>query len=68
MTPGPAEVPISRGSQAEQGARLANLDGPFRNNLKLVFVASYQSAVRSRRTVNSIAPSGSSRQRWTSLI
>jgi hypothetical protein len=65
---GPGEVVVRSGRQAEQRARPANLDRPFRNDLKLVSVASHQSTVRGRRIVNSMRPSGSSRHRSTSLM
>ena len=35
--------------QPKQRARLANLDGPFRNDFKFVFLAGHWTAVRSRR-------------------
>jgi hypothetical protein len=56
------------GAQAKQLPRLADFDSPFRNDFQLVVFGCHQSAVRSRRMVNSMAPSGSSRHRSTSLI
>jgi hypothetical protein len=66
IAPIPPENVVFKGDLPR--ARLANFDAPFGNYFKLVFMASHQSAVRSRRMVNSMAPSGSSRHRSTSLI
>jgi hypothetical protein len=65
---GPGEVVVRSGRQAEQSARLANIDCSIWLDLKLVFFAGHQSAVHSRRMVNSTVPSGNSRRRSTSLM
>ena len=54
--------------QAKQRARLTDFDGPFGNDLQVFVFGRHQSAVLSRRMVNSMAPSGSSRHRSTSLM
>lgn len=65
---GTTAVVFRGGRQTKQLPRLADFDGPFRNDFQLVLFGSYQSAVLSRRMVNSMAPSGSSRHVSTSLI
>ncbi len=68
LAAGPAEAGFRGWRQAKQLPGLADLDDLFRNDFKLVVLGRYQSAVLSRRMVNSMAPSGSSRHLSTSLI
>jgi hypothetical protein len=68
LAAGPTEVVVRGGCQTKQGARLADLDCFFRNDFQLAVFGRNQSAVRSRRMVNSMAPSGISRHLSTSLI
>jgi hypothetical protein len=67
LAAGAAEVVVRSGGEAKQLPRLADFDSPFRNDFQLV-AGCHRSAVRSRHMVNSMAPSGSSRHRSTSLI
>jgi len=57
-----------RPMQPEQKVHFPDIDAPVRPDLKLVFLARHQSAVRNLRIVNSIPPLGNSRQLSTSLI
>ena len=68
LAAGPAKVVVRSRRQAKQRPRLADFDGPFGNDLQLFVFRGHQSAVLSRRMVNSMAPSGSSRHCSTSLM
>ena len=68
LVAGPAKVVVRSRRQPKQRARLADFDGPFGNDLQLFVFDGHQSAVLSRRMVNSMALSGSSRHRSTSLM
>jgi hypothetical protein len=68
LAAGPAKVVVRGRRQAKQRTRLADFDGLFWNDLQLFVFGGHQSAVLSRRMVNSMAPSGSSRHRSTSLM
>jgi hypothetical protein len=63
-----AKVVVRSRRQAKQRPRLADFDGPFGSDLQPFVFGRHQSAVLSRRMVNSMAPSGSSRHRSTSLM